>query len=154
MFNSSAYSKPASRPSTAKVVKQPAPAAAAASAWTGSGSFDRNMLARTVAIAQSVSRGSMPEGCHLHRSLASSNTPSHAQLFTGQDQLTALHDHLVGVAGAAGKGSTRLRDKLQERINVADMLAGRCNNVSVPLVMALNHAFLAGVTLVHLSSMR
>ena len=62
MYSSSAYSK--ARPSTAKMHRQDArhAAAAAASAWSSAVAFDRRVLSRTVALAQTVSKGVLPEG--------------------------------------------------------------------------------------------
>ena len=67
MFGSSVYSK--TRPATAKLSRrdlmhQAADSTLRASAWSSTGSFDRNILARTEAIAQTVSRVVLPEGCN------------------------------------------------------------------------------------------
>lgn len=70
MFGSSAYS--ISRPSTAKTARSQLlqSSASGASPWSSAGSFDRSILARTVAIAQTIPRGVMPKGCHVFASIS------------------------------------------------------------------------------------
>ncbi len=133
MYSSSVYST--SRPSTAKTHRQDVrhAAAAAASAWSSAVAFDRRVLSRTVALAQTVSKGVLPEGWPRRRFCDSnamlrrlaSHDAREADSCAGQEQLTSFLEHLTGAASAPAKGPKTLRDKLQDSINVADLLAGR-----------------------------